>query len=61
MLGVLIDEPQPLRLDGRRATIRAPFGFPLGHPRMTSFLGVPIRVHGESYGNLYLADKQGAR
>lgn len=59
VLGVLIDEPQPLRLKDVSDHPRS-YGFPLGHPRMTSFLGVPIRVHGESFGNLYLADKQGA-
>jgi signal transduction histidine kinase len=59
VLGVLIDEPQPLRLRDVSEHPRS-YGFPLGHPRMTSFLGVPIRVHGESYGNLYLADKQDA-
>jgi signal transduction histidine kinase len=59
VLGVLIDEPQPLRLKDVSEHPRS-YGFPLGHPRMRSFLGVPIRVHGESYGNLYLAEKQGA-
>ena len=58
VLGVLIDEPQPLRLRDVSEHPRS-YGFPLGHPRMTSFLGVPIRVLGESYGNLYLADKHG--
>jgi signal transduction histidine kinase len=59
VLGVLIDEPAPLRLKHVSDHPRS-YGFPLGHPPMDSFLGVPIRVHGESYGNLYLADKQGA-
>jgi signal transduction histidine kinase len=59
VLGVLIDEPRPLRLRDVSEHPRS-YGFPLGHPRMASFLGVPIRVHGESYGNLYLAEKQGA-
>ena len=56
VLGVLIDEPQALRLDdvGRHPKS---YGFPPGHPPMTSFLGVPIRVRGEVYGNLYLTDK----
>jgi GAF domain-containing protein len=31
------------------------FGFPAGHPQMKTFLGVPIRIRGEVYGNLYLA------
>ncbi|HXE46322.1 MAG TPA: GAF domain-containing sensor histidine kinase [Conexibacter sp.] len=59
VLGVLIDEPQPLRLKDVSDHPRS-YGFPLGHPRMTSFLGVPIRVHGGSFGNLYLAEKQAA-
>jgi signal transduction histidine kinase len=59
VLGVLIDEPEPLRLRDVSEHPRS-YGFPLGHPRMSSFLGVPIRVRGESFGNLYLADKQGA-
>ena len=59
VLGLLITEPAPLRLDhleehpGR-------YGFPPGHPPMTSFLGVPVRVRNEVYGNLYLTDKEGA-
>jgi signal transduction histidine kinase len=59
VLGLLITEPEPLRLDhleehpGR-------YGFPLGHPPMTSFLGVPVRVRNDVYGNLYLTDKEGA-
>jgi signal transduction histidine kinase len=59
VLGLLITEPAPLRLDhleehpGR-------YGFPPGHPPMTSFLGVPVRVRDEVYGNLYLTDKEGA-
>jgi signal transduction histidine kinase len=36
------------------------YGFPEGHPPMRSFLGVPIRVRGQIFGNLYLTDKQGA-
>ena len=58
VLGLLITEPAPLRLShleehpGR-------YGFPTNHPRMTSFLGVPVRVRDEVYGNLYLTDKQG--
>ena len=59
VLGVLIDEPTPLRLRDVGEHPRS-YGFPLGHPPMTSFLGVPIRVRDESFGNLYLADKQGA-
>jgi signal transduction histidine kinase len=59
VLGVLIEEPQPLRLKNVSQHPRS-YGFPVGHPPMSSFLGVPIRVGGESYGNLYLTDKQDA-
>ncbi len=59
VLGVLIEEPTPLRLSNVSEHPRS-YGFPVGHPPMASFLGVPIRVHDESYGNLYLTDKQGA-
>ena len=34
-------------------------GFPSGHPPMGSFLGVPIRLGSEIFGNLYLTDKEG--
>lgn len=56
ILGLLIVDPKPLRLPD---LTRHPdsFGFPPGHPQMTSFLGVPIAVRGEVFGNLYLCDK----
>jgi signal transduction histidine kinase len=59
VLGELIREPAPLRL---RDVERHPhaYGFPPGHPPMHSFLGVPIAVRGETYGNLYMTEKQGA-
>src|SRR4051794_3397708 len=59
VLGVLIREPQSLRLTDVSAHPRS-YGFPAGHPPMRSFLGVPVLVRGEAYGNLYLTDKQGA-
>jgi signal transduction histidine kinase len=59
ILGVLIVEPTPLRLADLH-THPDGYGFPAGHPPMTSFLGVPIRVRGQVFGNLYLTDKQGA-
>jgi signal transduction histidine kinase len=59
LLGLLITDPRPLRLAYIKEHERS-FGFPAGHPPMTSFLGVPIRIRGEVYGNLYLTDKQGA-
>lgn len=57
VLGVLIEHPQPLRLDDVGEHPRS-YGFPPGHPRMTTFLGVPIRIRGKVYGNLYLTDKR---
>ena len=56
ILGLLILDPKPLRLPDLHAHPDS-FGFPPGHPPMTSFLGVPIRLHGVVYGNLYLTDK----
>ena len=56
ILGLLILEPKPLRLPDLRAHPDS-FGFPPGHPPMTSFLGVPIRLRGIVHGNLYLTDK----
>ena len=56
ILGLLILEPKPLRLPDLHAHPDS-FGFPPGHPPMTSFLGVPIRMRGTVYGNLYLTDK----
>ncbi|MEV8098303.1 GAF domain-containing protein [Kitasatospora sp. NPDC085879] len=58
ILGVLIDRPEALRLADLRQDPRSS-GFPPHHPQMTSFLGVPIRVRGEVFGNLYLTEKQG--
>ena len=60
VLGELIREPAPLRLPDVNAHPHA-YGFPPGHPPMHSFLGVPIAVRGETYGNLYMTEKQGAR
>ncbi|MEV8624900.1 GAF domain-containing protein [Streptomyces sp. NPDC051079] len=58
LLGALIRNPQTIRLADLSADPRAA-GFPPGHPPMHSFLGVPIRVQGEIFGNLYLAEKNG--
>lgn len=58
VLGVLIDEQQPLRLDDVGEHPRS-YGFPAGHPLMRTFLGVPVRIRGEAWGNLYLAEKAG--
>jgi signal transduction histidine kinase len=57
VLGLLISNPEPLRLSDVGAHIRS-YGFPQGHPEMTSFLGVPILIRGEAWGNLYLTDKR---
>ncbi len=59
VLGELIREPAPLRLRNVNAHPHA-YGFPPGHPPMNSFLGVPIAVRGETFGNLYMTEKQGA-
>jgi two-component system, NarL family, sensor histidine kinase DevS len=58
ILGHLIRHPEPLRLP-RLADHPDSVGFPAGHPPMTSFLGAPVRVRDEVFGNLYLTDKQG--
>jgi signal transduction histidine kinase len=55
LLGALIDDPRPIRLDRIADDVRSS-GFPPGHPTMESFLGVPIRVRDEIFGNLYLAE-----
>jgi signal transduction histidine kinase len=58
VLGVLISEPSPLRLADVGAHPRS-YGFPAGHPPMTTFLGVPVLIGGEAWGNLYLTEKEG--
>jgi signal transduction histidine kinase len=58
ILGVLITDARPLRLDDLSQDPRS-VGFPAGHPPMHSFLGVPILLRGVAYGNLYLTEKQG--
>ena len=60
VLGELIRNPKPLRLPDVTEHPRS-YGFPPGHPPMTTFLGVPITVRGEAYGNLYLTDKEGGQ
>jgi signal transduction histidine kinase len=59
VLGELIREPAPLRLRDVEQHPHA-YGFPPAHPPMHSFLGVPIAVRGEIYGNLYMTEKEGA-
>ena len=58
VLGVLIDDPRPLRLADVGQHPES-YGFPPGHPAMRSFLGVPIVIRGQAWGNLYLTEKQG--
>ena len=58
ILGLLIDDPRPVRLR-RIADHPSSYGFPPNHPPMNTFLGVPIRVRGEVFGNLYLTEKRG--
>ncbi len=59
VLGELIHQPTPLRLSDVNQHPHA-YGFPPGHPPMNSFLGVPIRIREEVYGNLYMTEKRGA-
>ncbi|MFC4786679.1 sensor histidine kinase [Nocardioides sp. MAHUQ-72] len=54
LLGALIEDPRPIRLADLGVDPRSA-GFPEGHPPMRGFLGVPIRVRDEVFGNLYLA------
>lgn len=56
VLGELIENPAPLRLEHVSRHPRS-WGFPSGHPPMETFLGVPILVDGRPYGNLYLSEK----
>lgn len=56
VLGLLIDDPKPIRLDDIRQH-PASVGFPPNHPPMRTFLGVPVRIRDEVYGNLYLTEK----
>lgn len=58
ILGLLITHPQPLRLQDLQAHPQS-FGFPPNHPAMRTFLGVPVRVRGTVFGNLYLTEKAG--
>jgi signal transduction histidine kinase len=58
VLGEMIRHPEPLRLKDVTQHPRS-YGFPPGHPPMTTFLGVPVIVRGEAFGNLYLTDKAG--
>ena len=54
LLGAVITEPRPIRVDEIAADPRSA-GFPEGHPQMHDFLGVQVRSRGVVYGNLYLS------
>lgn len=56
VLGQLIEDPRPLRLREVSAHPKR-FGFPAGHPLMRTFLGVPILIRDQAWGNLYLTEK----
>ncbi|MGB7587538.1 MAG: GAF domain-containing protein [Solirubrobacterales bacterium] len=58
ILGELIRHAEPLRLGDVSAHPHS-HGFPAGHPPMRTFLGMPIMIRGEAWGNLYLTDKEG--
>jgi hypothetical protein len=58
ILGVLIDDPRPLRVDNL-ADHPLSYGFPANHPAMSTFLGAPIRIGNRVFGNLYLTERIG--
>ena len=60
VLGLLITDPKPIRLANVGSHPES-YGFPPSHPVMRSFLGVPVRIRGEVFGNLYLTEKGGGR
>lgn len=60
LLGLIIDQPEPLRLRDI-AEHPASSGFPANHPPMSSFLGVPVRIRDQVFGNLYLTEKAGGQ
>ncbi len=59
VLGLLIRDPKPRRLTDI-ANHPDSYGFPPNHPEMHTFLGTPVRIRDEVFGNLYMAEKQGA-
>ncbi|MFC7494502.1 MULTISPECIES: GAF domain-containing protein [unclassified Nocardioides] len=60
ILGLLIRHPEPIRLDDLARHPDAT-GFPPNHPPMATFLGVPVRIRGTVFGNLYLTEKADGR
>ena len=59
VLGLLINEPQVLRI-GDLSTHPSSVGFPPNHPPMHTFLGAPILIRGEVFGSIYLTEKRTA-
>ena len=57
ILGLLIEEPRPLRLEHIGDHPQS-YGFPAAHPEMETFLGVPVTIREEVWGNLYLTEKE---
>ncbi|MEP6697457.1 MAG: GAF domain-containing protein [Pseudonocardiales bacterium] len=57
ILGELIAHPAPLRL-ADLSTHASSYGFPPNHPPMHTFLGVPVRIRGVVFGNLYITEKR---
>jgi len=57
VLGLLVEQSRPIMLDDVTVHPRS-WGFPENHPPMRSFLGVPIKIQGEAWGNLYLTEKE---
>ncbi|MGY2126802.1 GAF domain-containing protein, partial [Nocardia gipuzkoensis] len=60
VLGLLFSQPTPIRLDNL-ADHPSSVGFPAHHPPMRTFLGVPVRIRDEVFGNLYLTEKAGGQ
>src|SRR3954453_17676819 len=60
VLGLLITDPRPIRLANVGSHPES-YGFPPSHPVMRTFLGAPVRIRGEVFGNLYLTEKAGGR
>ncbi|WP_433192582.1 GAF domain-containing protein [Nocardia sp. CA-107356] len=60
VLGLLFEQPKPIRLRDL-STHPSSVGFPAHHPPMHTFLGVPVKVRDEIFGNLYLTEKSGGR
>jgi signal transduction histidine kinase len=58
ILGLLIEQPEPQRIDDLMSHPHS-YGFPPHHPPMHAFLGAPIRVRDRVFGNLYLSEKRG--